>query len=227
LDRPYDVLFVTDHGHVDSLPFEKRDGKRIKDYLLDGPVPPMSSELERALLDGRPAPVRALAAEREMPEIIEAGNFAHIYLTKQRQPLEAIDLLARCPEALSRAASHKDIGIVALRRRDHAVALIRGKPYTAEEIEASPLPGAFSKRAVADLLRELPHMPTAGDIVLYGEAVNGSGTVGFAWEFGSHGGLTKTETDSVICWPSEVPLDLGGLSHCSQLYERLSAYYRN
>ena len=70
-------------------------------------------------------------------------------------------------------------------------------------------------------------MPTAGDLVLFGEAVRKSGTVGFAWEFGSHGGLTSTETDSVVLWPSNAGLDLRGLSHSTQLYERLSEVYRH
>ena len=70
-------------------------------------------------------------------------------------------------------------------------------------------------------------MPTAGDLVLYGEATHRGGTVGFAWEFGSHGGLTKTETDSVVCWPSDGPVDLSGLGHCTQLHEKLSEAYRH
>jgi hypothetical protein len=228
LDEPYDVVFVTDHGHVDSAPFEKRGGRRLGDYLLEGAVPPMPSELERALLDGREAPALIPAPLDEVrPEVIEAGNFSHVYLTREKAPLEARELLARYPQVLARAVANRDIGIVAVRRRDHAIAIIQGKPYTADELEGSALSREFSRRAVADLLRELPHMPTAGDIVLYGEAVQKGGTVGFAWEFGSHGGLTNIETESIVCWPSDVPLDLAGMSHCSQLYERLSSYYRN
>jgi hypothetical protein len=85
----------------------------------------------------------------------------------------------------------------------------------------------FSRRAVADYLRELPHLPTAGDLVLFGQAVSRGGTVGFAWEFGSHGGLTRTETSSAICWPSSAPVDLSGLSHCVDLHNRLSEVYRD
>jgi hypothetical protein len=62
--------------------------------------------------------------------------------------------------------------------------------------------------------------------VLYGQAVKQGGTVGFAWEFGSHGGLTRTETSSVVCWPRDLPADLSGLGHVTQLHERLSEVYR-
>jgi hypothetical protein len=115
---------------------------------------------------------------------------------------------------------------VAVRQGDSAVALIGGGVYRADQLDSAPLPVEFSRVAVADLLRELPHMSTAGDLVLYGQAVTQTGTVGFAWEFGSHGGLTRIETDSVVCWPTNAPVALGGLSHCTQLHERLSEVYR-
>ena len=73
----------------------------------------------------------------------------------------------------------------------------------------------------------LPHMSTAGDLVLFGQALPEGGTVGFAWEFGSHGGLTRTETDSFVCWPHSLPVDLSSLGHCTELHERLSSVYRD
>jgi hypothetical protein len=158
--------------------------------------------------------------------VIESGNFAHVYLTREHTPLEASELLAHHREVLARASRHPDIGIVALRRGDSAVALVKGGVYGPDEIRGAPLAEEFSKRAVADFLRELPHLRTAGDLVLFGDAVEPGATVGFAWEFGSHGGLTKTETRSVVCWPSDAPVDLSGLSHCVRLHERLSEVYR-
>jgi hypothetical protein len=150
-----------------------------------------------------------------------------VYLTRELKPLEAAQLVSRFPEVLARATRHPDIGIVAMRHRDSAVAIIGGGVYGPDEIESAPLSTEFSKRAVADFLRELPHMPTAGDLVLYGQAVPEGGTVGFAWEFGSHGGLTRTETNSTILWPTSMPVDLSALSHCTQLHERLASVYRD
>jgi hypothetical protein len=226
VERPYDVIFLTDHGHVDSAPFEQRVGVRLGKFLLQGGPEPLDPAIERALLDGRPAAVGVLPPD-EAPEVIEAGNFAHVYLTRKPAPLEAVELLGRHRDVLARAARHEAIGIVALRRGDSAVAIIGGGVYGPEEIDRAPLETEFSRRAVADLLRELPHMPTAGDLVLFGEAIKAAGTVGFAWEFGSHGGLTRTETDSVVCWPSSAPVDLSALSHATQLHQRLSSVYRN
>jgi hypothetical protein len=228
LPEPYDLYFVTDHGHVDSAPFEKRTGTTLKDHLLNGPPAPLLEGLERALLDGRDPPHAVPpTVARDEPIVIDAGNFAHVYLSpRDGTPLEAADLLARHREVLARAAMQRDIGIVALRRGQGAVALVQGQVYGPEDLARAPLSSEFSKRAVRDLLHELPHMPTAGDLVLYGEATHPGGTVGFAWEFGSHGGLTETETRSVVCWPTRAPVDLSSLGHVTELHERLSELYR-
>lgn len=224
----YDVIFLTDHGHVDSHPIEQRGGgQRLEDILLRGEPLPLSEDVARGLLDGRPHPVDAGPHAPGEPVVVESGNFSHVYLTCEREPLEAAQLVARHPEVIARASRHPDIAIVAMRRGDSAVAVIGGGVYGPEEIDSAPLAAEFSKRAVADFLRELPYMSTAGDLVLYGQAVSRGGTVGFAWEFGSHGGLTRTETSSVICWPRSLPVDLSALSHCTQLHERLSEVYRD
>jgi hypothetical protein len=223
----YDIVFVTDHGHVDSHAIEQRTGERLEDILLKGEVPPLSEDVARGLLEGRPHPVDTGGYAPSEPVVIESGNFSHVYLTRALQPLEAAQLVARHPEVIARATRHKDIGIVAMRRGNSAVAVIKGGVYGPEDIDSAPLSTEFSRRAVADFLRELPHMSTAGDLVLFGQAVDRGGTVGFAWEFGSHGGLTRTETSSIVCWPRELPVDLSGLSHCTQLHERLSEVYRD
>jgi hypothetical protein len=158
--------------------------------------------------------------------VVEAGNFAHVYLAREPRPLEAQALLAHFPEALGRALAHPDLAVVVLRRGEGFVAVIGDGVYGPDEVKQAPLAQAFSRAALADLLRELPHMPNAGDLVVYGREVGEHGTVGFAWEFGSHGGLTRAETDSLVCWPASAPLDLRGLSHASQLHERLSEVYR-
>jgi hypothetical protein len=225
LPNPYDVVFLSDHGHVDSLPFEERGGLSIERYLLGGPAVAPDPELERALLGGRPRLAQRIG-QREEIQVIDAGNFAHVYFRRRREPMEVRELLAYAPDVLARAASHPDVGIVALRRGAEAVAVVNRGVYRASEIESAPLRKAFSRRAVRDLLLELPHMSTAGDLVLYGQALD-QGTVGFSWEFGSHGGLTQVETDSVVLWPRDSPLELCGLQHAMELHERLSEVYRN
>jgi hypothetical protein len=228
VEHPYDLVLLTDHGHVDSAPFEKRAGKKLEDWLLDPAPAAVPESLARALKDGRELKLAdATSPPDAKPVVIEAGNFSHVYLSRGHAPLEALEILSLHEPVLARVCSSPEVGIVALRRGDRAVAIIEGGVYAPEEIENAPLKSGFSRRAVADLLRELPFMPTAGDLVLYGQTLNGAGTVGFAWEFGSHGGLTRVETESMVLWPSDAPLDLRGLGHSTQLHQKLSEVYRH
>ena len=225
LEEPYDLVLVTDHGHVDSVPFESRAGMRLRRFLLEGPPAALPRGLAAQLQDGPPP--RPVPPGRAPPAVvIEAGNFSHVYLAPGEPPLSAAELLARQPEVVARAAASPHIGLVAVRRGDGAVALVGGRAWTADEVAAAPLHPGFNRRAVADLLRELPHMPTAGDLVLYGQCLDDGATVGFAWEFGSHGGLTRTETESLVAWPLSTPLQLAGLGHATELHARLAALYR-
>ena len=227
VERPYDVIILSDHGHVDSLPMERRQGRRLEQWLLEGEVPePLSEDQARGLCDGRPRPEPDTTPHAPFtPVVMECGNFAHVYLSGGRQPLEARELLARHPAVLARVTRTPEIGIVAVRRGSSAVALVKGGVYGPDELDRAPLSPEFSKRAVADFLRGLPSMTTAGDVVLFGEAVQRGGTVGFAWEFGSHGGLTRTEANSLVAWPANAAVDLSGLSHCVQLHSRLAEAY--
>lgn len=223
----YDVVFVTDHGHVESMPFERRQRLSLADALLKEGRPGVTPELERALLDGRPPGAPARERPEEAAEVVEAGNFAHVYLSRGSEPLEAADLLTpRYRDVLARVADNRDIGIAALRRGEGAVALVKGHVYGVDELHQAPLAEGFSREGLRDLLQELPHMKSAGDLVLYGDATAPSRTVGFAWEFGSHGGLTSTEVDSVILWPTDGPVSGEGLTRVTQLHERLAGAYR-
>ncbi|MHB8875790.1 MAG: alkaline phosphatase family protein [Myxococcaceae bacterium] len=225
VEPAYDVVFLTDHGAVESVPLETTLGARLEPALFDGPKVPLSPGVERALLDGR-APDGQGHDLAMAPVVVEAGNFAHVYLSPGGPPMEAREVLSRHREPLSRAVSSPGIGVVALRRGDQAVAVVGGEVFTPAEVDRAPLPQAFSKRALKDLLDELPYMRDGGDLVLIGAPHGPGGTVGFAWEFGSHGGITRLETESVICWPSDGPVNLGGLGHPTQLYELLSEAYR-
>ncbi|ATB49245.1 phosphodiesterase [Corallococcus macrosporus DSM 14697] len=225
--QPYDVVFLSDHGHVDCLPWEQRKGQHLEQWLTaphgDGPL---SDEVVRGLCDGRPDPEPDTRPRAPFaPVAVECGNFAHVYLSGEPRPMEAMSLLARHPDILARVTRSPDLGLVALRRGNSAVALVRDGVYSVDTLDRAPLSPEFSKRAVADFLRVLPTMSTAGDLVLFGEAVKRGGTVGFAWEFGSHGGLTRTEANSLVCWPAKAPVDLSNLSHCTQLHDRLAAAY--
>ncbi|WP_338864986.1 alkaline phosphatase family protein [Myxococcus stipitatus] len=226
VERPYDVVILSDHGHVDSVPLAERQGTRLESALLSGPDAPLPDDVVSGLCEGRPRPERDLRPRKPFtPVVVECGNFAHVYLSGEREALEARELLARHPDVLARAVRNPDVGLVAMRRGRSAAVVVQGGVYGPEDLARAPLSSEFSRRALMDFLRGLPAMKTAGDLVLFGQVLHRGGTVGFAWELGSHGGLTRTEANSLVCWPAEAPVDLSGLGHCVDLHERLAEAY--
>ncbi|HLT29153.1 MAG TPA: alkaline phosphatase family protein [Myxococcaceae bacterium] len=222
----YDVVFVTDHGHVESVPFEQRQRRSIADALMGSGEPAaLPAALEAALRTGGASSAMP-TGEARRPELVEAGNFAHLYVSPRETPLDADELLeGPHRDILARAALHPELGVVTVRRGAGAVALIGGRAFGPDALERAPLSPQFNVEAVRDLLLELPHMPTAGDLVLFGESTGPARTVGFAWEFGSHGGLTHAETDSLIVWPTDAPFRGSGLTHITDLHARLAEAY--
>lgn len=226
VERPYDVVILSDHGHVDSVPLVQRQGTSLESALLSGPDVPLPDDVVRALCAGRSRPERdSRPCKPFTPVVVECGNFAHVYLSGEREPLEARELLARHPDVLARAVRNPDVGLVAMRRGLSAVVVVQGGVYGPEDLARAPLSSEFSRRALMDFLRGLPAMKTAGDLVLFGQVLHRGGTVGFARELGSHGGLTRTEANSLVCWPADAPVDLSGLGHCVDLHDRLAEVY--
>src|SRR5262249_24449225 len=72
--RRYDVVFLTDHGHVESAPLELEAGSRLEDLLASSPEQPLGADLERGLLDGRSRLCPLPARSPEDPIVVEAGN---------------------------------------------------------------------------------------------------------------------------------------------------------
>lgn len=220
LPNPYDLYVVSDHGQVKTTPYELVAERSIEQALKLTHPPPLPAGFAAAL--GGAAKRTAVPSD---PVVVEAGNLAHVYLGNQGRALSASEILAANGEVLARAVNDPRVAFVAVRRHDHAVAVTREGIFTAEELTHARLPAPLSARAVAELLRELPRLPHAGDLVLHGAPAPNGGTVGFSWEFGTHGGVTAPETDSFVLWPSDAPAALNDLAHASELHGRLVNAY--
>ena len=115
-------------------------------------------------------PLRARADE---PVVVEAGNFAHVYLTRGHERRWRRGAAGAPPggAGAGRGAARTSASWRCGAGRLGGGADRRAASTARTRWTGAPLPEEFSRRAVADFLRELPHMPTAGDLVLYGEAV--------------------------------------------------------
>ncbi len=208
----YDIYLLSDHGQVATRPFEQLTGSPFKEFLL------------ASLGEGAEAEQR----KREVV-CINAGDLAHIYFTVSQEPLDLDAVRARYGRLLDALVGCRGVGLVAARGGRRGYLFHRGKQFDladpqalAELTQELPL-GAESGRAL-DAIADLLAMPSAGDLVAYGNAMTDH-DVAFSWEFGSHGGLAHDEVDTFVIHPKRVPFDFGTVEHASDLYRFFTDYY--
>jgi hypothetical protein len=181
----YEVVVLSDHGHVATLPFERVAGASLEEVL------------------GRADPGVTVA---------DAGDLAHVYFLDDRGPLPLEAIRRRHGRVLATLAACPGAGIVAARGRRRGVALVRGAALDlADPRDVAGLPHPDPSAAAA-ALSALVSLPDAGDLVVLGWRGADQPTVAFAWEFGSHGGIAPEELDCFVVHRAGAALPAGPLS---------------
>lgn len=222
LPDPPDVWVFTDHGQIAAVPFERTFGMTLDAWLRGagegtGRPPEVPPEVARAL-GGAVGPARP----GRPPYVVDAGNFAHVYLGGTR-PLTGAEILRGHGRTLARALRCPGVGLVAVRGAD-GTALAFSGGRVVDPRDPATVPKGASPRAVAAMLEDLARSPSSGDIVLYGAWFPG-GCVSFSWEFSSHGGVSPIETETFVIHPAGVPLDVDRVAHGADLHEIFRSLY--
>ncbi|MBI5542971.1 MAG: alkaline phosphatase family protein [Deltaproteobacteria bacterium] len=254
----YDFFLVSDHGQVETRPFEQATGLSLVDWLAaagpDGRVP---DEVMRSIhrfravdraaesLPGRHLKVRvreatleaarALASSRgdsqalrRLEELVvaEAGDIAHVYLGRESQPMELAQIEARHGRVLQMLTRSPAVGLVAARAgRDSAVVWRRGRRLDlSDPADARLLDLGYGGARAAGYLSTVVRMPSAGDLVVYGNGLPGT-DVAFAWEFGSHAGVARGEVETFVVHPARHAADLCRVEHGADLHDFLLGTY--
>jgi hypothetical protein len=68
-------------------------------------------------------------------------------------------------------------------------------------------------------------IPSAGDLIVYGNGLPDGSNVAFAWEFGSHAGVGRDEVETFVIHPAQIDFDFGRVHHGSDLHEFFVARY--
>ncbi len=234
----YDVFVLADHGMVDAVPFAALDGRDLPAFLCAAAEGERSAERHarlRALGDRLVPPVGWIVHQRARTaatppagvQIVDAGDIAHLYFTDIEAPAtfeQARSLQPKIVEALRRSGAVPFL----LARGEHGPMLIAGDRVirlddgrVAERLREIP---GFAARAdvLAGYLRRVIAMPSAGDLVLYGNG--GSTTVAFSWEFGSHGGIGADEIEGFVIHPRDAPFDFRAVRRPEELHRFFVRY---
>lgn len=233
-DRDYDLYVLADHGQVATRPFEQALGGATgrPPSARAAPVRGVSRGLFNLGRAGWRAAQGVGAAQgagaRADPtlEVIEAGDVAHLYFVERPTPLTLEEIEARHPAALAAVLGSAGAGVVAVRGGRAGWAFMGGARIDlASARDCARLQLGYGWRRVAESLRAMLGLPSAGDLVVYGNGVPG-GDVAYAWELGSHGGIARDEVETFVIHPAAAPFDFGAVEHASDLYRFFTGHYR-
>jgi hypothetical protein len=237
----YDVYVLADHGMTDAIPFASIDGRDLPAFLAaaaEGERASARHSSLRALGNRLPPPFgwiahQAARKEARPPrgvEVVDAGDIAHVYFTDHAEPLplEAIERLQ--PRILAALQTSAAVPFVVARSIAGPVVLA-GREYhrLAEPRQRAALAAHPAFRGRADVetlfgyLERVISMPSAGDLVLYGNAGPGR-TIAFSWEFGSHGGIAADEIESFVVAPRDAAFDFRDVTLPEQLHQWFVRY---
>lgn len=154
--------------------------------------------------------------------MISAGPNVFVYFVDSAEPLPIERIEVRYPRLAENISRSRGVGFVLARSAAGPVCSWHGKCYRAEELADGPFAGRDDVPLVAQGIRELMEMPSAGDLVIYG---NGSpdGDVSFIPELGAHGGPGPDELHTFIVHPADI-LVPSPLVHPIQLYDHFIRY---
>jgi endonuclease/exonuclease/phosphatase family metal-dependent hydrolase len=212
--RDYEVWIYSDHGQVETVPYEKKYGKIVQQAVaeifedfdvLHIHQPKKVGFLLRAGMRSAKffsnifTPV--VIDQTLKPLLIALGPMGHIYLDskttleQKRHIADKLIKFARIPIVILPCISKKAEAWTEKGRFE--------LPEQADKIFDSKLP--YYNEMVKDFLTACCR-PDVGDIMIYGWNENEQVYYSFANEYGSHGGMQKLETEAFAYLPKDTPL---------------------
>jgi Type I phosphodiesterase / nucleotide pyrophosphatase len=163
------------------------------------------------------------AEQRAGVRVVSAGPNAFVYFLTDREPVALDELDRRFPGLADEISRSRGVGFVLARSAEGPVCLWRGKRHLVDHERGGPL---FAGREDADLvaqaIRGLMAMPSAGDLVIYGND-SPDGNISFIPELGAHAGPSADEMQTFIVCPARVALK-APITRPTQLYPHFLAY---
>jgi hypothetical protein len=214
--RDYDVWLYSDHGQVETIPYEKKFGKSIQQVVAEVfESSPAFSEtrhsrksigflarvgLRRSKFFARVFPPDS-GDSPDRPLIRALGPAGHIYFR------EKIDQETR-DRFVASLVRNAHIPMVVLPKEDNGVKVrtLHDRFDLPEQTDELLDPSApFFEEEKKDFATAC-HQYNAGDIIIYGREGDMKEYYTFAIENGSHGGITREEAEGFVLAPKETAL---------------------
>jgi hypothetical protein len=210
----YEIVVLSDHGQVETVPFTGDDGKTLGRYI--SAWLPGSSVTEHRGKQIAPAE----GPYRTRIEITYSGGLAHVYFADVPGRLDENAIETRYPGLLARVAGLDRVGMVMVRG-----GLLTGDRRLSLSSPLSPETRAFLERfddpeILAAQLRRLNGFERSGDLVVFG-AYDGARQVNFEDQVGGHGSVGGEQLHPFLLARQEWAFDTSQVTSTADLYPML------
>ncbi len=217
--RDYELVILSDHGQVQTVPFEQKYGMHLAD-LIEQWLPNFVIEEFR----GKKIPRRD-AIDGHVA-LMYSGGLAHLYFQDISWRLQYNEIAERCPGLIERVARTPGVGLLLLRDGADNVVVTQDKKIRFNPDK--PLPRAVrdllarydEPEIVAQQLHRLNGFERSGDMILLGEFTDHH-QVNFEAQVGGHGAVGGAQQHPFILVKREWKFKTGDITDASQLYPQL------
>ncbi len=154
--------------------------------------------------------------------VVSAGPNALVYFLARPEPLGVAWIDERVPGAVDEISRSPGVGFVLVRGATGPVCVWRGKRYGLDELHMGPFAGRPDLDRVAEGLRDLMAMPSAGDLIVYGIDAP-EGNVSYVAEVGAHAGTSYDELHTFLIHPRSAAV-AAPVTHPIELYPLFVGY---
>jgi len=175
-------------------------------------------------------PLQAGLAEKgDSPVLaIYSSALANVYFTDLGHRASLQEVQARAPGLLESLVAHPGIGLILVRSDHETVALHKGGTATLERATAESLEFLRvydNPEVVHRHLLDLAHMPSAGDLLVFG-AFDGTSVVNFEDHAGAHGGLGGAQMFPFMVAPKTVEFRFEDVEDATELNPAFAGLYQ-
>ncbi len=210
----YELVVLSDHGQVDTVPFRALTGRPLRDELA-ALLPGHRVEESGGKASG-PAPEQAAGTLR----LACSGGLAHVYVDSARR-LAYRELVDRHPELARSLSALGPVAFVLARDGAEDVFIAGGA-----ELRGDGVRDLLARYDEADVLRSqlsrLNSFQSSGELLLFGTFVDG-GQVNFEDQAGGHGSVGGEQLHPFVFARRDWPLDCSDVRGAHELHPRLAA----
>ena len=205
----YELVVLSDHGQVESVPFVETDGRRLGE-MIAGWLPSHAVEEHRGGRWGEP--------EVGHVELAYSGGLAHLYFRDLPGRVDADEVEKRHAGFIDRLAALDRIDFVMTRAGGRDVIFTGGRRLEIGQPEAAEFLARLDEPAViAAQLRRLNSFAASGDLVVFGRYRDGV-QVNFEDQAGGHGSAGGDQLHPFLLVKKEWGIDTAAVVDASGLY---------